>query len=233
MCTLLFICYYNTIAAQAFEGLLQIDYRGIAGNRSAVDVYTKGNKFYIKKVYGGPDRYYGYILDTKMRTLCCLSSQSPRTALIMDIDKVLNIYERKQLKPAFQIHTNYRFDTTSVSKKIGGINALKKTLTTDSTAIEIWISNLDINYNDLLPVLRVIGCWGDAEDDNNCILESKITLKRNGKASTTSTSAVKSKVDDSIFVIPDSYQIIDLDKFLVNEYKSTRFGELVKAFTGF
>jgi hypothetical protein len=44
---------------------------------------------------------------------------------------------------------------------------------------------------------------------------------------------IKSKVDDKVFKISADYQQVDLDKFLINEYKSPRFGDLVKAFTAF
>ena len=82
-------------------------------------------------------------------------------------------------------------------------------------------------------MLRVTGFWGDAEDDNNTILESKVTIKNSSKSSTVNVNVVPTKVDDDLFVIPQDYQQVNLDKFLVNEYKSPRFGELVKAFTGF
>ena len=82
-------------------------------------------------------------------------------------------------------------------------------------------------------MLRVTGFWGDAEDGNNTILEAKITIKNTSKASTINVTPIPIKVGDDLFVIPQDYQQVNLDKFLVNEYKSPRFGELVKAFTGF
>ena len=82
-------------------------------------------------------------------------------------------------------------------------------------------------------MLRVTGFWGDAEDGNNTILEAKITIKNTSKGSTINVTPIPIKVGDDLFVIPQDYQQVNLDKFLVNEYKSPRFGELVKAFTGF
>ena len=229
----LLIIVYTSGQAQSFEGILEIDYRNESGARNAIDVYVKGNKFYMRKVFGGCDRYNAYILDTRTRILSCLSPQSPRTALSLDIDKILGIYEKKQLKPGYQIHTDHTYTVTSSSKKIAEISAIQKKAADQNATYEIWTADLKVNFSDLIPVLRVLGFWGDAEDDDNVILESKTVNKKTLKNSTINVTPVKSKVDDSVFVIDDAYQFVNLDKFLVNEYKSPRFGELVKAFTGF
>ena len=221
------------IQAQSFEGLLQIDYHNEAGGRNAVDVYVKGDKFYIKKVYGGCDRYDAYIYDTKTHMLSCLSPVSPKTALSLDIDKVLDIYEKKQLKPSYKIHMSHAYTASASSKKISNFNAVQKKASDADATYEIWTTDLRINYSALIPLLRVIGFWGDAEDGNNTILESKTVNRKTSKISTVTVTPAKTKVEDNMFKIPQDYQQVDLDKFLVNEYKSPRFGDLVKAFTGF
>ena len=233
ICTffLVVICTYTY--GQSFEGLLQIDYRSESGNRNAVDVYVKGDKFFIKKVFGGCDRYESYIYDTKTHMLSCLSPQSPKTALSLDIDKVLDIFETKKLKQVFSIHISNVYSASGMTKKIENLNAIQKKASDSSTSYEIWVSDLKINYSVLIPVLRLIGFWGNAEDGNNVILESKTINRKTSKSATTNVNPQRTKVDDSLFTIPKDYQEVDLDKFLVNEYKSPRFGDLVKAFTGF
>lgn len=219
--------------AQVFEGIVQIDYRSASGSRNAVDVYVKGDRFYIKKVYGGCDRYDSYIYDAGTHTLTCLSPQNPKTALSLDIDKVLDIFETKHLKPAFKTHISHPYEPTSVTRKIAGFDCKQKKAIDQDTTYEIWTTDLKLNYRRLIPMLRVTGFWGETEDDNNTILESKVTIRNSSKSSTVNVNLVPTKVEDDLFVIPQNYQQVDLDKFLVNEYKSPRFGELVKAFTGF
>jgi len=90
-----------------------------------------------------------------------------------------------------------------------------------------------VNFGELIPVLRMVGFWGDAEDSSNVILESKTVNLKTKKSTSVAVLPIKKKVDNSLFVIPQDYQQVDLDKFLVNEYKSPRYGDLVKAFTGF
>ena len=228
---LTFICIRSE--AQTFEGILQINYKSLSGSRNAVDVYVKGDRFYIKKVYGGCDRYDSYIYDVGTHTLTCLSPQSPKTALSLDIDKVLDIFKTKHLKPAFKTHISHPYEPTSSTKKIAGINCIQKKAIDQDTTYEIWTTDLKLNYRSLIPMLRVTGFWGDAEDGNNTILEAKIAIKNTSKASTINVTPIPIKVGDDLFVIPQDYQQVNLDKFLVNEYKSPRFGELVKAFTGF
>jgi hypothetical protein len=231
--TLLFALIFSSGWAQSFEGVLQIDYHSESGTKNAVDIYVKGDKFLIKKVFGGCDRYDAYIYDTKSHMLICMSPVSPKTALHMDIDKVLDIYETKQLKPGYKIHMSQPYTSTSQSKKISDNKVTQKKATDENTSYEIWTSDLKINYSALIPLLRVTGFWGATEDGNNAILESKTTNKKTSKSSTVSVVVIKNKVDDNVFKISPDYQQVDLDKFLVNEYKSPRFGDLVKAFTAF
>jgi hypothetical protein len=231
--TLLFAISYAAIYAQSFEGLLSIDYKSETGNRSAADVYVKGEKFYIKKVFGGCSRYNEYIYSSKTRVLSCLSPQPPKTALSLDADNVMDIYEKKQLRSGYHVHISHPYEITGASKKIEGVIADEKKASDSSGTYDIWETDLKISFGDLLPILRVIGYWGDAEDGDNAILESKTITGKSLKASTITLTPQKMKVDDNIFIIPDSYQQVDLDKFLVNESKSPRFNDLVKAFTGF
>ena len=214
---LILICSFTY--AQSFEGILQIDHRNEAGIRNAVDVYVKGDKFYIKKVIGGCGRYDAYIYDTRTRTLSCMSPLAPNTALSLDIDKVLSIYEAKQLRPGFKTHISRPYTPSAKSKKIAEIKVIQKKTATQDTTYEIWTAQLDINYIDLIPVLRVIGYWGDAEDGNNTILESRTVNKKTAKTSTINVTPLTIKVEKSLFIIPQEYQQVDLDKFLLNEYR--------------
>lgn len=230
---LLFGFIYYQAGAQAFEGMMQIDYRSLSGSKSAADIYVKGNRFYIKKVYGGPDRYEGYIFDAGTHTLTCLSPQSPKTALSFDINKILGIFESRQLKPSFQIHKAWVYQATSVSRKTDAGQCTEKKAIAQDTLSVICTKQMDINFQALVPVLRLIGYWGEAEDSNSVILDSKVTIRHTPKNSTSSLNLIEMKVEDAAFKIPENYQQVDLDKFLVNEYKSPRYGDLVRAFTGF
>jgi uncharacterized ParB-like nuclease family protein len=148
--------------AQSFEGVLQIDYRTESGNRNAVDVQVKGDKFYIQKVFGGCERYNAYIYDSRTRTLSCLNIQNPRTALSMGIDKILDIYIEKKLKPGYQIHISHSYISTDASKKINGIPVVQKKGEDGLATYDIWVADFKIDYSDLIPVLRLLGFWGDA-----------------------------------------------------------------------
>ena len=233
ICTIFLLSVFSQIHAQAFEGVLQIDYRNEKGSRNAVDVYVKGDSFFMKRLYGGCDRYDSYIYDARAHALSCLSPQSPKTALSMDISKVLDIYETKNLKPGYHIHMPQDYTETGSTKKIEGLRAAQKKASDTAASYEIWTTDIKVNFGELMPVLRMVGFWGDAEDSSNVILESKTVNLKTKKSTSVAVLPIKKKVDNSLFVIPQDYQQVDLDKFLVNEYKSPRYGDLVKAFTGF
>jgi hypothetical protein len=230
----LFISIFCTHACgQAFEGVLKIDYLDEAGRKNAVDVYVKKDKFFIKKIFGGCDRYDYYIYDTRLHALWCMSPQNPQTALRLNIDQILDIYEKKQLKPNYEIHATQLYTPTNNTKKIGGFKATQKKADEANAAYEIWVADMDIDYTSLIPVLRVMGFWNMTEDNGNTILESQAINKKTKAKSNIDVMPAQGKVDDDMFKIPASFQQVDMDKFLVNESKSPRFGDLVKAFAGF
>ena len=221
------------LCAQHFEGVLKIDYTEESGKKNAVDVYAKGDKFFIKKIYGGCDRYDAYIYDTGLHTLCCLSAQNPKVSLRLNIDQILQIYDDKHLKPGYKIHQVQTYTTTGATKPIVNNMTIQKKAIEQNVKYEIWVSDLKINYGYLIPVLRVLGFWDATEDGDSAILETQVTNLHTKKVSTITATPYKIKVEDRMFVIPDQYQQVDMDKFLANENKSPRFGDLVKAFAGF
>ena len=232
---LVFFLFFLLIGtrAQSFEGVLKIDYVEETGKKNAADVYVKNDKFFIKRVYGGCERYDSYIYDTGLHTLCCLSMQNPKVSLRLNIDQILQIYEDKHLKPGYKIHKEQTYTATPASKQIINIKVQQEKASDSSHVYEIWVSDIQLNYSNLIPVLRVLGFWDDTEAGDSMILETHITNIQTKKTSYITVSPFRTKVEDKMFEIPAQYQQVDMDKFLANENKSPRFADLVKAFAGF
>jgi len=125
--SLLFISLVCLIThAASFEGVLKIDYKDEAGKVNSAEVFIKGDKYFIKKVTSGCEKYSAYILDVKTHGLTCIDDHKPKTAVTFNADKVLAIYEKNKFKSGYKIHQSQPYKATSATKPIGEYTANQK-----------------------------------------------------------------------------------------------------------
>ena len=221
------------LKAQGFEGTMKVEYTDEAGAVNKADIIVRGDSFFINKEIGGAEKYESYILDVQHHSLSCLSFQNPKTAIVLDIDKVLSIYEKNKLKDNFKIHYTAPYKATDVVRPIEGMNAVEKTATDTKWNYAIWTVNAKINYAVLLPVLRIAGFWNELENDNNVIVEGNVQNKQTSKFSKIKVTLTKGKMPIGSFVIPKDFQTVDLNKFIAEQSANPKLPSLVKAFVGF
>ncbi len=217
--------------AQDFSGALRTEYKDENGRQNNADVLIKGNKYYIRKVSGGA-KYSAYILDITNHSLTCLNDQGNKTAVIFDIDKVLPLYEKNNYLPGFKVHDSQAYHTTGVTEKIGEQTAAVKKAISDSLSYEIKTSDLKINMQRLIPVLRLAGFWNSAEDGNNAILKGKVTNRKTSKISTLAMNPIKMEPDTKVFDVPKDYQVVDINKFMADQAHNAKMADFVRGFVG-
>lgn len=220
-----------SIYAQSFTGALRTEYRDEAGRQHVADVLVKDNKYYIRKVSGGA-KYNAYILDVTNHSLSCLNEQGNKTVVVFDIDKVLPLYEKNDYLPGYKVHHTQAYRNTGATEKIGDQTATVKKATTDSLSYEIKTADLKINMQHLLPVLRLAGFWGTAEDGNNVILQGKVTNRKTSKTSTLSMTPVKMQPEAKLFEVPKDYQVVDINKFMADQAHNAKMADFVRGFVG-
>jgi hypothetical protein len=228
----LMICSFSS-SAESFEGVLRVEYKDEAGKTNTAEVFVKGDKYYIKKIVGGCEKYSAYILDLKANSLSCLNDRNPKTATSFNPDKVLGLYEKGNLKPGYKTHESQPYVQASATKSIGEIAVSQRRVSLDTMTYEIWTGALKIDYHSLIPVLRIAGFWNKEEDGTNAILEGKTTNKITNKTTTVSVTPSKMTVSEKLFEVPKDYQVVDLNKFISDQSSSPKIGQLVKAFAGF
>ena len=224
---------YSLANAQAFEGVLKIDYKDESGKPNSAEVFVKGDKYYIRKTNGGCEKYGAYLLDTKTHSLTCLNERKPKTALEFNTDKVLTIYEKSKLKLGYKMHESQTYQAISSTKQIGEITASQKKAALDTMAFEIWTADIKVDFHMLIPVLRIAGFWNKTEDGSNAILEAKTTNIRTTKTTTINVTATKMKVGEKLFEVPKDFQVVDLNRFISEQASSPKIGDLVNGFAGF
>ncbi|MBS1625067.1 MAG: hypothetical protein JST83_13660 [Bacteroidetes bacterium] len=217
--------------AQGYTGALRTEYKDENGRQNNTEVFIKDNKYYIRKISGGA-KYSGYILDVTNHSLTCLNDQGNKTAVIFDIDKVLPLYEKNNYLPGYKVHNTQAYRNTGATEKIGEQTAAVKKAIADSFSYEIMTADLHINMQRLIPVLRLAGFWGSAEDGNNAILKGKVTNRKTSRTSTMAMTPVKIEPDTRLFDVPKEYQVVDINKFMADQAHNAKMADFVRGFVG-
>lgn len=218
--------------AQTFEGAMRIEYKDESGKVNSANVIVKGDKYCIKRVAGGSERYNSYILDATAHSLTCINDRNPKSAVVFNTDKVLAIYEKNKFKPGYKVHDSQAYKPTGTNKKIGEITAAQKRANADTMAYEVWSADIKVDFKSLIPVLRLAGFWSALEDGQNAILEGKVMNRKTAKSSTITVTPSKLKADDKLFTLTRDYQVVDLNKFIAEQAQSPKLAELVRGLVG-
>lgn len=219
------------LQAQDYTGALRTEYKDENGRQNNAEIFVKGGKCYIRKVTGGA-RYAAYILDLTNHSLSCLNDQGNKTAVVFDIDKVLPLYEKNGYVPGYKVHNTQAYHNTGATEKIGDQTTTVKKATSDSFFYEIKTADIKINMQRLIPVLRLAGFWGQAEDGNNVILQSKVTNRKTAKISSTTMVAIKMDPESKLFEVSKEYQIVDINKFMADQSHNAKMADFVRGFVG-
>ena len=218
---------------ESYEGVLKIEYKDESGKSNSAEIFIKGDKYFIKKVAGGCEKYSAYLLDAKTHNLSCMSDHTPKTAVVFNTDKVLALYEKNRFKPGYKMHESQAYKPISSTKQISEITVSQKKAALDTMAFEAWTAEIKVDFHTLIPVLRIAEFWNKLEDGSNAILEGKTTNIRTTKTSTVSITLTKMQISDKLFEVPKEFQVVDLNKFIIEQASSPKLGDLVRAFAGF
>jgi len=219
--------------SQAFEGSLKVGFKDESGVLNSAEIMVKAKKFYIKRITGGNEKYDAYIFDSEKRELSCISIATPKTAVIFNSDKVFKIYEQNKLKPDFKIIISQTSKPTGHTKIIEKEKLIQIAISSTSFTADAWYDAATVNFQDLIPVLRIAGFWNEVQVGNTNFAEVTLKNKKTNKSSSLKVVRIKAAVNDVSFEIPKGIQKVDLNKFINEQEKSLKLPSIVKAFAGF
>jgi hypothetical protein len=219
--------------SQSFEGMLKIDFKDETGALNAVEVKVKGKNFFIKRITGGNEKYDSYFFNSEKRELSCVSTATPKTAVVFNSDKVFKIYEQNNLKPGFAVNVSQSAKNTGQTKTVEKEKLTQKIITATTFTADVWCDASTVNFQDLIPVLRIAGFWNEVQDGNTNFAEVNCKNTKTAKVSPLKIVKTKSSLSDDVFEIPKGIQKVDLNKFINEQEKSPKLPALVKAFAGF
>ncbi|MFN8322011.1 MAG: hypothetical protein U0T74_05085 [Chitinophagales bacterium] len=231
---LLFILLGLYLSAQtAFEGTLTVTYKNDKGVASKTEVKVKDQLVYLKNITGGVAKYDYYVLDLTTREFFTVSKSDKKVIIKYHIDKLLELYDKNNLKEGFSIKSPISFKSADKTKEEDGLTLSKYFGETDFQKASFWHANFSFNFCGLIPVLRLMGCWNNIQASDGIITGGEEFSKAGKSESTVAVTIRKETISKDVFKLPESYLRKDFIKLLESENGNKDLNLIVQTFAGF
>ena len=216
-----------------FEGTYTIEFNNEKGKTTNLLVSVKDSMVVIKNIQGGHSKYSSYILNLNSNRLITVSKADKKVAIAYPLNKLLSMYEKENLKDGYKIYSDVIFKPTDKIKEEYGIKMTKYTGESLTHKSSFWLADTGFDFNQLIPLLRLIDCWNEAQLNNGTIMEAEVTGKVSKKTSTVVVVFRKEFLSSSIFEVPKNYLQKDFVKLMEEEKNNKDLKVIVQTFAGF
>lgn len=235
MKTLFLIFHFSFFisVANAFEGTYAVSFKNEAGETSKLQVSVKDSLVLLKNISGGNKKYSSYIVNLNSDKLITLSKPDKKVAIVYPLRELLSLYEKNNLKDDYKTSSDIPFKATEKTKEENGI---KQTRFTGEDAVHksfLWTGETGFNFNQLIPLLRLIGFWNEAQLNEGTIFQAEVTSKVTKRTSTVSVVFKKESVSKNIFEVPKNYLQKDFEKLIANEKDNASLKTVIQTFAEF
>lgn len=234
----LFVFVFSVFALQLlwaqrnFEGTLNINYQ--KDNEAAVitEVKIKGPQVYIKQTQNGNKKYDFFVLDLYTQDFYTVSTADKKVVIRYNYETLTDFYEANKLKEGYHKAYNFSFKQTEKNKEENGLKLTKATGETEHLKAEVWTAETSAPLAELIPTLRLIGSWNEAEGINT-ILEAAVDSKHSKSQSTVKVALKKTDVSKDAFRLPKGYLEKDFSHIMEEEKANGKLAVIVQTFTSF
>ncbi len=227
----------STIAFAAgentFEGTYTIEFKSEKGKTTNLLVSVKDSMVVIKNIQGGHSKYSSYILNLSSNKLFTVSKAEKKVAIAYPLNRLLSMYEKENLKDGYKIYSDVTFKPTDKIKEEYGIKMTKYTGESTIHKSHFWLADTGFDFNQLIPLLRLIDCWNEAQANKGTIMEAEVTGKVSKKISTVVVVFRKEFLSNSIFEVPKNYLKKDFVKLMEEEKDNKDLKVIVQTFAAF
>ncbi len=231
---LLFILLGFGLQAQtSFEGTFAVTYKNEKGSLSKTELKVKDQLVYLKPFEGGLAKYDYYVLNLGTHEFFTVSKPDKKVVIKYNLDKLLDIYDKNNLKEGFRIKSPVNFKASDKSKEENGLILTKYAGETDFQKASFWHSSFSFNFSELIPVLRLLGCWNNIQAVDGIITSGEEFNKASKNESTVAVTVRKETVSKDVFKLPENYLQKDFIKILESEKNNKDLNLIVQTFAGF
>lgn len=216
-----------------FEGTYTIEFKSEKGKTTNLLVSVKDSMVAIKNIQGGHSKYSSYILNLNSNRLVTVSKAEKKVAIAYPLKKLLSMYEKENLKDGYKIYSDVNFKPTDKIKEEYGIKMTKYTGESPTHKSSFWLADTGFDFNQLIPLLRLIDCWNEAQLNKGTIMEAEVTGKVSKKTSTLVVVFRKEFLSNSLFEVPKNYLQKDFVKLMEEEKDNKDLKIIVQTFAEF
>lgn len=231
---LLFILLcFGSSAQTPFEGVFAVAYKNEKGNTSKTEIKVKDQLVYFKNIEGGVAKYDYYVLNLTTREFFTVSKSDKKVIIKYNLDKLLELYDKNNLKEGFRIKSPISFKSADKTKEENGLTLTRYTGETDFQKASFWRADFSFNFCGLVPVLRLMGCWNNIQATDGIITSGEEFNKAGKSESTVAVTVRKETISKDVFKLPESYLQKDFIKLLESEKGNKDLNLIVQTFAGF
>lgn len=198
-----------------------------------MNISVKDSMLLLNNIEGGNEKYAFYIINLKNNQVTTVSKPDKKVAIAYPLSKLLALYEKSKLKDGFKMNPELVCKPTEQIKDEYGIKMTKYTGEDKLQKISFWLANSEFDFNQLIPFLRLIGCWNDAQLPKGTIMEAEASGKISKHTSTVLMTFKKEFIDDKIFDVPPHYLKKNFVKLMEEEKGNKDLNLIVRSFTEF
>lgn len=219
-------------AQSAFEGTFTVTYKNAKEETVIAEVKAKGDNIRIKQTQNGNKKYDYFLINLKTRELHTIAAGENKIAIKYNLDKILEFYEANKLKDGYKRNSGLILKAGDKTKEDAGVKLTQATADNDKLNATAWLSESNIPLNELIPFLRVIGNWNEAQTATQQITSAEVTNKADKKTTTVKVSVKKETVTTS-FEVPKGYAVKDFAALMEDQKDNKDIMLIVESFTQF
>lgn len=228
------ILFCNILIAQSnFEGTLTVTYTNGKEQPVVADVKIKGHQVYIKQKQNGNTKYDFFVLDLQTKIFYTVSTPDKKVIISYDYDKLAKYYEAHNLKEGYKTDYKLAFKPTDKTKEENGMVLTKSVAEDEILKATVWTTSLKVPFSELVPVLRLLNNWNEAQAGEQAVLEAEVTNKISKKETTVKVVVKKETISKDVFKLPKDYLTKDFSILMEQEKDNGKLPAIVQSFASF
>ena len=231
--TALCILLSSFLMARGYQGTFLVDFKGEKKETLKLEIKVADSLVYLKHQQGGNPKYDHYILNLASGDFYTVSKPDKKVVIKYKLDRLLELYDKEGLKEGYTRNSLLTFKPTEKTKEENGLKMTKYMGENDIYKSSFWLSDAGFNFNQLIPLLRLLSCWNQAQAAEGIILSAEATNKVSKRESSVAVTVRKQAVAKETFDIPKGYLQKDFAKLMEAERNQKDLKTLVQTFGGF
>lgn len=223
----------SMFAQNTFEGTFTVTYKNEKDETVVAEIQAKGDNIRVKQTKNGNKKYDYFLVNLKTRDFYTIAAGENKIAIKYNLDKILEFYETNKLKPGYIRNTNIGLKGTDKTKEEGGIKLTQVVVDNAKLSATAWTSETAAPINQLIPLLRVLGNWNEAQGTTQNIVSADVTSKEGDKKTTTVKVSVKKETVSISFDVPKDYQVKDFAALMEDQKSNKDINIIIQSFAQF